>query len=321
VAKVTFLGSKGLTETVELEELLPISIVTPSYRSSQWLRLCIASVADQEGVEVEHIVQDSCSDDGTGQWLPSDPRVKAFIEKDSGMYDAINRGFAHSTGQILGYLNCDEQYLPGALKAVHDYFAEHPHVDVVFSDTVVADSRGDYICSRYALVPRKNQVWVRFPILTCGLFVRRHVVKELGIIFDPKWRALGDFFWVLEMVRRGLRIEVLPLFTSLFTDTGDNLCLRPEALRERHLKWQMAPRAAKLLKYFFVILYRIRLAARGSLFASPFRYAMYTLENAGERVTRQVLKPTSFWKGRSRQWSPDPGVPGGVAQAGHPPPP
>ena len=45
------------------------SIVTPSFRNSRWLKLCIASVADQQGVELEHIVQDSCSDDGTQDWL------------------------------------------------------------------------------------------------------------------------------------------------------------------------------------------------------------------------------------------------------------
>ena len=66
---------------------MKFSIVTPSFRNSRWLKLCIASVADQQGVELEHIVQDSCSDDGTQDWLPHDRRVRAFIEKDGGMYD------------------------------------------------------------------------------------------------------------------------------------------------------------------------------------------------------------------------------------------
>jgi glycosyltransferase involved in cell wall biosynthesis len=100
---------------------MKFSIVTPSFRNSQWLRLCVASVSDQQGVELEHIVQDSCSDDGTRDWLPHDQRVKAVIEKDSGMYDTANRGYRRARGDILAYLNCDEQYLPGALKAVHDF--------------------------------------------------------------------------------------------------------------------------------------------------------------------------------------------------------
>jgi glycosyltransferase involved in cell wall biosynthesis len=49
---------------------MKFSIITPGFRNSRWLKLCIASVADQQGVEWEHIVQDSCSEDGTQDWLP-----------------------------------------------------------------------------------------------------------------------------------------------------------------------------------------------------------------------------------------------------------
>src|SRR3954467_9436411 len=136
------------------------SIITPSFRNSSWLKLCVASVADQSGVTFEHIVQDSCSEDETKNWLPSDPRVKAFIEKDAGMYDAVNRGWRRATGEILAYLNCDEQYLPGALQAVHDFFQQHPQTDVLFADTLVLDKDGRFICCRKSLVPRKNVMWV-----------------------------------------------------------------------------------------------------------------------------------------------------------------
>src|SRR5215467_10485935 len=114
---------------------LQFSIVTPSFRNSKWLKLCIASVADQEGVQLEHIVQDAGSDDGTLDWLPQDRRVKAFVEKDGGMYDAVNRGYRRAKGEILAYLNCDEQYLPGALKTVQEFFDTNPTVDVVFADS------------------------------------------------------------------------------------------------------------------------------------------------------------------------------------------
>ena len=105
---------------------MKLSIVTPSFRHSDWLRLCVASVADQAGVEVEHIVQDAQSDDGTQEWLAQDRRVRAYFEKDQGMYDAINRGWRRATGEILAYLNCDEQYLPGGLRAVEEFFRQQP---------------------------------------------------------------------------------------------------------------------------------------------------------------------------------------------------
>src|ERR1017187_9697678 len=116
---------------------MKFSIITPSFRNSAWLKLCIASVADQAGVELEHIVQDSCSDDGTQDWLPQDRRVKAFIEKDGGMYDAINRGYRRAQGDILAHLNCDEQYLPGTLKHVQNFFEAHPDVEAIFAGAVV----------------------------------------------------------------------------------------------------------------------------------------------------------------------------------------
>jgi glycosyltransferase involved in cell wall biosynthesis len=274
------------------------SIITPSFRSSQWLRLCIASVADQQGPAREHIVQDSCSDDGTGDWLPHDSRVRAFIEKDRGMYDAINRGFRRATGDILAYLNCDEQYLPGALAAARDVFAANPQVDAVLSDTVVTDPNGDYICHRCSLVPGRYGIWARFPVLSCAFFIRRRVVEDLGIWLDPQWKALGDSFWVMEMVKRGVRMELLPRFTSAFTDTGGNLALTPRAAEEMRAKWNLAPRWVRLLKYPFILHYRLRLAARGANTQKPFDYSLYTLASPDRRVTRRADKPTSFWPGR-----------------------
>ncbi len=277
-----------------------ISIVTPSFRSAQWLPLCIASVADQAGVVIEHIIQDSCSDDGTQEILAREKRVRAFVEKDQGMYDAVNRGLARAEGEVLAYLNCDEQFLPGALKAVADYFQAHPEIDAVVSDTIVTDAAGEYLCHRCALVPGKYQMWVRFPVLTCALFLRRRVFQEMGIHCDTTWRALGDWVWVMEMLRRGVKFGLLPEMTSIFTDTGDNLCLRPTGVQERARKWAMAPAWVRLMKHLFVLQYRLQLAARGAMNRKPFDYSLYTLQSPGQRVNRRALHPTSFWERRQQ---------------------
>jgi glycosyltransferase involved in cell wall biosynthesis len=274
------------------------SIITPSFRGSAWLKLCVASVADQSGVTLEHIVQDSCSDDDTKNWLPNDPRVKAFIEKDSGMYDAVNRGFKRAQGDILAYLNCDEQYLPGALKMVADFFDANPGVEAVFADTIVTDSQGDYICHRASLVPTAAAMWARFPVLTSGIFIRRSVVQERGIWFDTKWRDLGDFWWIREFVLRGVRIMVLPELTSIFADTGDNMNLKPNAIRERREKWQTAPRWVKLSLPYWMVQYRVRLAMRAHTRRRPFDYSIYTMASPSRRVIFRAAQPTTFWKGR-----------------------
>src|SRR5438105_12902146 len=126
------------------------SIITPSFRSSSWLKLCIASVADQQA-EAEHIVQDAGSDDGTLDWLRQDRRVTVFVEKDQGMYDAINRGMRLASGDILAYLNCDEQYLPGALRRAAAFFEQHPGIDVLFGKNIIVDPYRPYL--QHAKVP------------------------------------------------------------------------------------------------------------------------------------------------------------------------
>jgi glycosyltransferase involved in cell wall biosynthesis len=275
------------------------SIVTPSFRHSEWLKLCVASVHDQAGVELEHIVQDAGSDDGTLDWLPHDPRVKAIVEKDHGMYDAINRGFRRASGDVLAYLNCDEQYLPGALKSVADYFATHPEVDFVIADAVVVDMQGEYICHRFALTPLKSHLWHRFSVLTCAMFLRRRVVQELGLYFDPQWRALGDAFWIKEIAYRGVRTGVLRRFTSTFTETGENLSLTPTAERERAAKELVTPVWVKRFAPLIVLHHRLRLLASGAFFVKPFDYELYTQASPDRRACRRAARPTPRWKGRS----------------------
>ena len=277
---------------------MKISVITPSFRSSKWLKLCIPSVADQKGPAFEHIVQDGGSDDGTQDWLPRDPRVKAFIEKDQGMYDAVNRGFRRAQGDILCYLNCDEQFLPGALQSVAEYFQSHPDVDVMFADTVVTDANGQYICHRFALLPLKHHTWYRVTMLTCSMFIRRRVVADLGIYFDTKWRDNGDMCWLLEVLNRNLRLGVMRRFTSVFADTGENMNLKPNAQRETQLLKSMIPKWVRRMRPAILFYHKWRMLARGAYTQKPFDYSLYTFASPERRVTEHVARPTGLWRGR-----------------------
>ncbi|MFZ1074333.1 MAG: glycosyltransferase [Verrucomicrobiia bacterium] len=277
---------------------MKFSIVTPSFRNSQWLKLCIASVADRQGVEYEHIVQDSCSDDGTQDWLPHDKRVKAFIEKDSGMYDAVNRGYRRATGDILAYLNCDEQYLPGALGVVRDFFERHPQIEVALAGTIVTDGDGKYLCHRHSMVPHPQHVWVRFPVLTSSVFIRRRVIHERGIFFDTRWRDLGDFHWVLALMKNRVPMKVLDHFTSVFADTGENMNLKPNAIREKAGTDAMTPRWVRMLKPAWVLHHRLRRLAAGHFSLKPMNYEIYTRQSPERRVRFNVAKPTAVWWNR-----------------------
>jgi len=272
------------------------SVITPSFNPSPWLRLCIASVADQR-VDVEHIVQDAGSTDGTLDWLPHDPRVKAFVERDRGMYDAVNRGLRRAEGDIVAYLNCDEQYLPGCLQTVEDFFRTHPDVDVLFGDVVVVDSDLQYLLHRKVLVPLKSHTWVaHLPTLTCATFFRRTILDRHGLFFNDQLRDVGDAEWMVRLLKQNIPMAVLREFTSVFTMTGENMSAKPNAIRERGELQASAPVAMRLLKPLIVVHHRFRRLMGGIYFQRPFSYNLYTRESPDKRVSFHVTRPRFRWK-------------------------
>ena len=272
------------------------SIVTPSFRYARWLKLCIASVADQD-LEHEHIVQDACSDDGTQDWLPQDRRVIAIIEKDQGMYDAINRGWRRARGELLAHLNSDEQYLPGTLRKVSDYFERHPEVDIVFGDVVVVGTKGDYICDRTALVPQlaHSLVSSNLSYLTAGAFMRRRLIEEHQLYFDTSYRISGDAEWATRLIKSGARMGLLGEFTSVFTETGHNLALNEKVAQEQKRLRALAPKWAQLLPPLVRLHFRLRRWGSGAYSCRPHAYAIYTGESPDRRKVFQVDKPTFRW--------------------------
>jgi glycosyltransferase involved in cell wall biosynthesis len=269
------------------------SIITPSYRNSQWLRLCIASVADQ-GVQLEHIVQDAGSDDGTLDWLPSDSRVRAFIEKDAGMYDAVNRGLRRANGEILAYLNCDEQYLPGALQRVESFFQSHPGVDMVFGDVIMVDAKGDYLYHRKMQTPLLHHTWTcHLSTLSCAMFFRRRLISEMNLFFDQQWRDVGDGEWMVRVLRQKIGIGSLGVFTSAFTQTGANMSARPNAHRENRRLFETAPNWAKASRPLFILHHRLRRLLGGMYFQKPFSFQIYTPVSLDRRVSQPAAHPHS----------------------------
>lgn len=281
------------------------TIVTPSFQQLERLECCIASVADQEGVEVEHIVQDGGTK-GFGEFAvkmakrwPDRPgyRRSMVCEQDGGMYDAINRGFLKGRGDICAYLNCDEQYLPDTLKKVSDAFAARPAADLFFGDALVLDKKGAARCWRKVLVPMVAHTWTcHFSAFSAAMFFRRELWDQ-GIRFDTTYRAAADAAWYLEVRRRGKKAASLGFVTSIFMETGGNLGMTEEAKKERARLNAAAPKWMTATRWGWLVLHRVRRVLAGAYRPGRFTYAIFQ-PGLHDRETRCVDGLRSTWPGR-----------------------
>jgi glycosyltransferase involved in cell wall biosynthesis len=127
-----------------------VTIVTPSYNQAEFLEETLRSVLLQNYPNLEYIVMDGGSSDGSVEIIRKYEKHLAYwtSEKDAGASDAIAKGFERATGSILAYLNSDDPYLPGAIHAVVRAFEEQPRCDVVFGNTYWTDPDGNILAER-----------------------------------------------------------------------------------------------------------------------------------------------------------------------------
>ena len=220
---------------------MKVSIITPVHNGMPSLKRCIGSVRGQHGLEKEHIIQDAISCDGTSEWLRSQTDLHTFTEADNGMYDAINRGWARATGDIICWLNHDEQHLPGAYEHVARVFHEHEDVDAIFGDTIIVDGAGRPLAARREIPLRRFYVVNGFLYsLSCSLFFRRGLLDEGALRFDTHYRFAGDADLMIRLLDAGKKVLHIDRYLGLFGVDGTNLSLNPnmeaekEQLRVRH---------------------------------------------------------------------------------------
>lgn len=256
------------------------SIATPTRNAFDKLKRCVGSVRGQREVFVEHLVQDAQSTDGTAQWLAIQADLCAVSESDSGMYDAINRAWARSSGEFLAWLNSDEQYLPGTLAKVQAYFDAHPHVDVVFGNYIVADLQGRPVALRREIPFRRIYVANGFLYAqSCTLFFRRHLLEQGRLALDSRFRYAADKELLLSLSSAGAVIAHIPEYLSLFGIDGTNLSTHPRAAEEsEQIRTAHGAFKAKPLRQLALACRRIERLLRGGYRERPIRYCYATNE-------------------------------------------
>ncbi len=226
------------------------SIGTPTLGRSAALLRCLASVADQAGVEVEHVVQEKAvagrppATGSAGQQnnqtmkrptheSTDSPRRRRhwFSEDDTGIYDALNRGFARATGELCGWLNDDEQYLPDALARVAQAAAENPAAEIFFGGAVVVNAEGQPLAWRRTAHLRFACVAAaHLYTLSCALFFRRRLWERLGG-FDAGLRIVGDEDFIGRALRAGASAQPVPGFLGSYTVHPGQISAGVEAAR------------------------------------------------------------------------------------------
>jgi GT2 family glycosyltransferase len=220
-----------------------ISIVTPSYGQGHFIERTLYSVVSQGYPSLEYVVQDGGSDDGTVSVLRryTDTLARWVSEPDRGQGDAINRGFAHTSGEIMAYLNSDDLLLPGALAYVAAYFAAHPDVDVVYGNRVMIDEHDREIGS-WVLPPHDDEELALLDFVPQEtLFWRRSAWEAAGGQIDAGLHFAIDWDLLLRMRESGARMVRLPRFLGAFrvhdaqkTAAWNDQCLiECDALRRR----------------------------------------------------------------------------------------
>jgi FkbM family methyltransferase len=195
-----------------------ISIVTPALNAAQFLQETLKSVLGQEYPDLEYIVQDGGSRDDTLSILESHASQLTHVDSrpDSGMAQAVNRGFNHATGEIMAYLNADDLLLPGTLHFVADYFATHPDVDVLYGHRVLIDAAGAEI-GRWVMPGHDDDVlsWADF-VPQETLFWRRSIWEKAGGQMDETFKFALDWDLLLRFRQAGARFKRVPRFLAAF---------------------------------------------------------------------------------------------------------
>ncbi len=206
-----------------------ISVVTPSYNQGQFIEETIKSVLSQEGdFFIEYMIMDGGSTDDSVEVIKKYDRLLKekkwplkcrgveyswVSEKDKGQTDAVNKGFRAATGEILGWLNSDDTYLPGAFAKVVEYFGTHDDVMMAYGEGYYISKEGD-IMERYPTEPFdiKRLAETCF-ICQPSVFMRRDVPDEAGYLDDGLNYCMDYEYWI-RIAKKGLKIGFIPEYLA-----------------------------------------------------------------------------------------------------------
>ncbi|MCZ2128043.1 MAG: glycosyltransferase [Anaerolineales bacterium] len=186
-----------------------VSIITPSFNQAKYLEQTLRSVLEQNYSPIEYIVIDGGSTDGSLEIIKKySERLTYWVsEKDSGQADAINKGFARATGEIVAWLNSDDFYLPETIRAAVRAFDENPDATLIYADMLAVDASGaPFNALTYKQLSLKDLLCFQIIGQPAVFFRRSALQKTSGL--NPSLHFLLDHLLWIQLAQQGRILHV-----------------------------------------------------------------------------------------------------------------
>lgn len=178
---------------------MKFSIITPSFNQGKFIGRTLDSVAIQANseFEIEHVVFDGGSQDETVSILETrGDFIRWVSERDNGQTEAVNKGIKATNGEIIGWLNSDDVYYPGALKSVAQFFSDHPEIDMVYgqADHIDKDNQPfeEYPTEPWSFSRLMETCFICQP----AVFMRRKLINQYGLLDESLQYCMDYEYWL-----------------------------------------------------------------------------------------------------------------------------
>ena len=239
----------------EDDNLMKVTIITPTYNSEKFIGETLESIKNQTYSNLEHIICDNMSCDGTKNICSNYNNV--FIQqRDDSMYEALNNGIIKSSGDILCFLNSDDYYPDGeTIERVVNIFSENESLRVLYGNCKHVDEKKHYL---YTRKPKKNITFKFamkrvFVVPHPALFIRKEIFENYGL-YDLNLKLMSDCEYVIRLLRKSVNFMYIDRTVAVFRRHRQNLSLNNAKHEYRYIlnkyNSDMIPSLAKIYVLF-----------------------------------------------------------------------
>lgn len=287
---------------------LSVCVVTPSLNQGRFIARTIESVLSQGVADLEYVVCDGGSTDETIDILQRyDSRLRWISERDKGQAEAVNKGLRATSGEVIGWLNSDDVYYPGAIQAVVKFFESHTDVDVLYGDGYHIDEH-DHEIEPYYTEPW-NVERLKDVCFLCqpAVFFRRRIVDRFGAL-DERLQYCLDYEYWLRLALGGAKFSHLQEVLAGSRLYAETKTLGARLKVHREINQMMSERLDRVPDRWLFNYAHAALDKRGISRDRRFQFALavsavslFVSLRWNKRISRNMFQTTARWVSENAQ--------------------